>query len=145
NRITSILTPTSGNPPMPLKLSVTAAPGVVNGYPQVTTNSAVLSGQANAILTRSVLVNGVAASWTAGPPAGTPATGTTMGNWTVTLTNLHPGINRVLIQSLDASAKEVERTYEDIWYSTGTQVEVPATLPAGTTTWTAAAGPYHAL
>ncbi|HEV8606951.1 MAG TPA: lamin tail domain-containing protein, partial [Tepidisphaeraceae bacterium] len=143
NRITAILSPASGNPLVPLQLRVTSTPALVNGYPQVVANTAALSGQANAITTRSVLVNGVAATWTAGIVGASINTTTSMGGWSATVNGLRPGINRVLIQSLDGTGKELERTYQDIWYDTGAQTNVSGALAAGTTTWTPAGGPYH--
>src|SRR5207248_602560 len=109
---------------------------------QVTANTVNLTGVSNGILTRSVLVNGVAATWNASF-TGTIGTTTGMGTWSATVNNLRPGINKILIQSIGADGKEFDRTYQDIWYSTGTMTTVPATLPVGTTTWTPAGGPYH--
>ncbi|HUU91758.1 MAG TPA: lamin tail domain-containing protein, partial [Phycisphaerae bacterium] len=64
---------------------------------------------------------------------GTPGAGLT----------LSPGINRLTVQALDETGAEVERTTLDVWYDTGSMTGVSGTLPAGTTTWAAAGGPYH--
>ena len=53
------------------------------------------------------------------------------------------GINRLLIQAFDAGSHEFARTYIDVWYDKGSTTSVSGTLPAGTTHWTAAGGPYH--
>ena len=79
-----------------------------------------------------MLVNGVAATWTAW-----------QATWSASSVALNPGINRVLIQALDGTGAEIERTYIDIWRNTGTMFNVSGTLPTGTTTWSAATGPYH--
>ena len=140
DRITSIVSPTSGPPLMPLKLAVTSTPALVNGYPQVTTNTVALTGLSDAIRTRSVLVNGVAATWNPSFTDASPSTTSGMGTWSATVTGLRPGINRILIQARDANNAEIDRTYQDIWYSTGTMTTVSGTLPVATTTWTAAGG-----
>src|SRR6185369_10250327 len=65
--------------------------------------TATLFGSANAIDTRKVLVNGAAATWSA---------------WEARWTNavaLRPGINRVVVQSLDANEVEFARATVDIW------------------------------
>jgi len=56
---------------------------------------------------------------------------------------LNPGINRLIVQALDETGAEIERTTIDIWYDTASTTDVSGSLPAGTTTWTAAGGPYH--
>ena len=54
---------------------------------------------------------------------------------------LLPGLNRILVQSLDAALHETERSTIDVWYDEGSPVSVGGTL-ATSTVWTAAAGPY---
>jgi VCBS repeat-containing protein len=58
---------------------------------------------------------------------------------------LLPGVNKVLIQTFDRDDVELSRQYQDVWYDDGSELTIPlTTLPAtGTTTWTAANGPYH--
>jgi len=56
---------------------------------------------------------------------------------------LQPGINRVLVQALDGTGAEIDRTHADIWYDTGSASDWSGTLPAGVTTWAAADGPYR--
>ena len=53
-------------------------------------------GTGNAIETRSILINGSPASWTA-----------LLGTWTNNNVQLAPGLNRVLVQALDSNAKEI--------------------------------------
>jgi len=56
---------------------------------------------------------------------------------------IRPGINRSVVRALDADGNEIGRTTRDVWYNDGSVVDVPSSLPAGTTTWTAADGPYR--
>lgn len=124
---------------IPLNLTVTSTPAAVNGYPQVT-NAAQLSamtlgGKANAILTKSILVNGKAATYT-------PYTGA----WSITNAanqlGLQGGLNRVIVKEMDASNKEVGRTFVDIWYSLPAGTNVSGAITTATT-WSPANGPYH--
>ena len=71
---------------IPLNISVTNGPAVLNGYPNTTTATTNLVGKANAITTRSVKVNGVAATWSAW-----------QATWTANNVALRPGINPVQI------------------------------------------------
>ncbi len=115
---------------IPLALTVNHALAVQNGYPRATTATTTLSGRANAIETRSVLVNGSPAAWTA---------------WTVSWSGsvaLLPGLNRVLVQSLDANGREFERAFLDVWYDTGITTDVSGII-SGEVTWTATGGPYQ--
>ncbi len=116
---------------IPLALSVTTSPAVLNGYPHTTTASVALAGKANAITTRSVKVNGQAVTWTAWTTT-----------WSAPAVALKPGINRVLIQSFDGAGKETGRLLQDIWYDDGSVQTVSGTISADTT-WTAAGGPWQ--
>jgi hypothetical protein len=116
---------------IPLNISVTTSPAVQNGYPHTTTSTTALAGNANAITTRSVKVNGVTATWTAWN-----------ATWSAPSVTLVPGINRVLIQAFDANNAETERTYFDVWYDDASVANVSGAI-AGNTTWTAAGGPYQ--
>jgi len=116
---------------IPLNLTIASSLPRLNGYLYTTSPNVALGGKANAIDTRSVLVNGQPAAWTAWLAA-----------WTNTIT-LNPGINRVVVQSLDTNGVEFERQSVDIWYDRGAETVVPASTLAGNTTWSAASGPYH--
>lgn len=118
---------------IPLGLSVTSTPTVTNGYPRTTTATCTLGGKTHAFKTRSVLVGGVAATWTAWTTS-----------WTVSNVPLKPGINKVLIQSFDAQGVEFERMYQDVWYDNSTTLSMSGTL-ASDTTLTAAGGPYRLI
>ncbi len=114
---------------IPLHISVTTGPAALNGYPHTTVATANLVGLANAITTRSVAVNGVAATWSAW-----------QATWTANNVALNPGINRVLIQSFDSTSTETERLYYDIWYDKGSVTSVSGAVSG---TWTPAGGPYQ--
>lgn len=118
---------------IPLNIAVTTGPAVASGYPHTTTATTNLVGVANAITTRSVKVNGVAATWSAWQTT-----------WTANAVALVPGINKVLIQAFDGSAipLETERFTYDIWYDDASVVSFAAGNLA-TQTWTAAGGPYR--
>ncbi|MDB6078939.1 MAG: hypothetical protein JWO82_2686, partial [Akkermansiaceae bacterium] len=115
---------------IPLALSVTSTPPLQNGIPRTTTASASLAGRANAITTRSVKVNGVAAAWTAWT-----------ASWTAPAVSLLPGVNQVLVQSFDAGGVETGRLLQSVWYDTGSGQIAPATIFTDTT-WTSAGGPW---
>ncbi len=114
----------------PRALTVAHRLSVVNGYPRTTNATIALSGQGNAIDTRRVLINGSTAQWTAWQAA-----------WTNDSVDLHPGLNRVLVQALGDGDREVERTTLDVWYDDGSVQTISGAIAANTT-WTAAGGPY---
>ncbi|MEN9676268.1 MAG: Inner spore coat protein, partial [Verrucomicrobiota bacterium] len=116
---------------IPMRVSVSDGLPVVSGYPRTTTPTIPLSGRAQAIDTRSIRVNGTPATWSAWD-----------ANWIAPAVSLHPGINRVLIQALDGSGKEVERTTHDVWYDDGNEARVVGTVAADAI-WSAQLGPYH--
>ena len=96
---------------IPLTLTAESSLPVTSGYPRSTSATATLSGTANAIKTRSVLVNGSPATYVAW-----------QGTWSANNVPLTPGLNRILIQSLDQGGVEFGRTNIDIWYDTGAVV-----------------------
>ncbi|MDB5304598.1 MAG: hypothetical protein JWM97_2147, partial [Phycisphaerales bacterium] len=112
----------------------------VSGYPHTTSAGVAagsLTGSADPIKTASVKVNGQAAVWT-----------DWSASWTAPALTFLPGINRVLVQALDANSNEVGRTYIDVWYDKGSMAAKSGTLTAdagtpGVARWTAANGPYH--
>ena len=125
NRRTNVLSQ------IPLTLTVQSGLTFTSGYPRTTSAVTSLSGRANAIDTRTVLVNGTAASyipWQA--------------SWSAASVTLSPGINRVLVQSLNSNNVVFAETNIDIWYDDGTVQTVGGTI-ATDTTWTAAGGPYN--
>ena len=112
---------------IPLNLTVATSLSQSNGYYVTATPTVTLNGQANVIDTRSILVNGQTASWTAW-----------RGTWTNTV-GLQPGINRVTIQSLNSNNVAFATTNIDIWYNVGGQT---VSGFSGSVVWTAAGGPY---
>ena len=116
---------------IPLNLTAGSGLPMSNGYPRTTNNALSLNGNANAIHTRAVLVNGAPAAWTQWS-----------ASWSATGIALEPGVNRVVIQAMDGNGQEIERSGLDIWYDRGSTTPVAGgTLPADTTL-TAAGGPY---
>ncbi len=104
--------------------------GTSNGFLYSPASAVTLFGQSHAIATRRVLVNGLTANrspWEA--------------RWTNTVT-LQPGINRVLVQSMNSNNVEFARTTLDIWYDDGTVTAVSGAI-ASDTVWTSAQGPYQ--
>ncbi len=115
---------------IPLTLTVSNALGTQSGFLYTATPSATLFGTSHAIDTRKVLVNGVAA-----------ARAPWEGRWTNTVALL-PGINRVLVQSLDSNNVEFARATVDIWYDDGAVQPVSGAI-TGDAVWTAVSGPYQ--
>ncbi|HEY5913715.1 MAG TPA: lamin tail domain-containing protein [Verrucomicrobiae bacterium] len=115
---------------VPLNLTVSDSLPHANNFPYTTSPTTALFGKGNAIRTRAILVNGAPAAWTAWT-----------ASWTTAAVALNPGLNRVLVQALDESGIEFERTYTDIWYDSGAVATVAGTVAADTT-WSPTAGPY---
>jgi hypothetical protein len=115
---------------IPLTLTVSNSLTTQSGFPRTTTPSVTLFGTGNAIDTRSILINGGTAAWTAW-----------LGTWTNTVP-LTPGINRILVQALGINNLEIARTNIDIWYDDSTVQTAGGTIAADTT-WTATGGPYN--
>jgi hypothetical protein len=114
---------------IPLALTVGHALAVTGGYPSTGTAEVTLFGRAHAIDTRAVKVNGSLAVWSAWE-----------ARWTNTVT-LQPGINRVLVESLDSNGVTFASTSLDVWYNDLTVTDVSGPITANTL-WTPDAGPY---
>ncbi|MBM3847517.1 MAG: hypothetical protein FJ405_14695, partial [Verrucomicrobia bacterium] len=90
-----------------------------------------LGGAASGADTHQVLVNGQPAqNWTA-----------YTGLWQITNFALNPGVNQVLVQSIDAGGREIGRLTASIWLNSSLGQQFGGTLP-GNTVWSAAEGPY---
>ncbi len=116
---------------IPLSLSISNDLDLVHGQPRTTNDTVALRGAAHAIDTRRILVQGTAASWSAW-----------QATWSAPTVPLTPGLNRLLVQALDANDRELARSYTDIWRDDLPGTEVGGTV-AQDVTWTAADGPYH--
>ena len=115
---------------VPTTLTVGSGLPVSGGFPHTTTATVTIFGQANALETSHVRVNGTLADYVAW-----------QGRWTNSAVTLHPGLNRVLVQALDARNVQFEETTFDVWYDDGSVQSVGGNIAADTT-WTAANGPY---
>ena len=102
----------------------------VSGYPQSLAATFRLTGRAHAGKTRSVKVNGVAATWNAFTTT-----------WSLSSIPLTPGINRLHVTSFDGANVEFENADFDVWYEDGGTTAVAGPI-ATNVTWTAAGGPY---
>ncbi|HKX61025.1 MAG TPA: lamin tail domain-containing protein [Verrucomicrobiae bacterium] len=103
---------------------------VSNGLPYTTSPTVTLFGDSHAVDTSKVLVDGIMAgrvAWQA--------------RWT-NIVSLRPGINRVIVQSLNFSDVEFARSSVDIWYDDGSVTSVSGNI-ATDTVWSAANGPYQ--
>ncbi len=116
---------------IPLHLTVQSPLTISSGYPYTTSPATSLSGLANAIDTRSVVVNGAAVTYVPWQAA-----------WSASNVALRPGINRIWVQAFDSQGFEIERATIDIWYNDGTSTTVGGAI-ASDTTWSAAGGPYN--
>ena len=95
-------------------------------------------GTADAISTRSVLVNGTLAQWSQ-----------VDGKWSLgsRLLPLAPGINRVIVQAFDGpngTGEELEHGHIDIWYDDGNVSQISGTL-SGDRVLDAASGPWQVV
>ncbi len=116
---------------IPQSIKVTTAVNAQTGYIHTTTNTVSLAGQAHAIHTRRIAVNGRPAVWTAW-----------QATWTIQYIGLRPGMNRMMIQSFDAADNEAERASVDVWYHSGTMTPKSGILTTDEV-WTTTGGPYH--
>lgn len=116
---------------IPLSLTVSNSLPEVSGYAQTTSGTASLSGSANAIETRKILVNGAPANWVAW-----------RGAWDIGGLALNPGLNRLTVRALGTNDHEIARTNLDIWFDSGLGQNASGTMGSDTR-WSATAGPYN--
>jgi hypothetical protein len=124
--------PPEPTPTTPQTITVTTAPVPQSNYPHTTSALVWLAGQADALRTHRVTVNGQPAVWTAA-----------LAQWSIANVSLVPGIDRVVIQAFDANETEIDRFGLDIWYDTGAMTTKAGGTLGADETWTAAGGPYH--
>lgn len=117
------------NSQIPLNLTVATTLTKSNLYWRATTSSLKLTGQANAINTRSVAVNGTPSIWSAWE-----------ARWTNTVT-LAPGLNHLVVESINASGTSFASTNFDVWYDTAAGTSVGGSI-TGNATWTLQGSPY---
>jgi len=120
---------------IPLTFSFSSDLPTSSGFHYTVTNLASLYGRANAIETRSVLVNGQLADWS-------PLDGV----WSIDETiALNPGINRIIVETFDepnGAGKRLEHGFIDVWYDDSDVSEVSGTLVTDTIL-DAASGPWQ--
>ena len=115
----------------PHQLTVTHGLPTAAGYPLSTAATVALSGTADPVETRAVLVNGTPTAWLAW-----------RGTWSIPSVSLTPGLNRVLIQALNPSGTEQARTTLEIWFDDG-NLQMAGGSITNEARWTAAGGPYQ--
>lgn len=115
---------------IPLNLTVNTTLSRSNLYWRATTPTITLNGQANAISTRSVTVNGSPSIWSAWE-----------ARWTNSYT-LTPGINHLLIEARDSSGSAIASANLDVWLDTTTGTTVGGSIAANQT-WTKQGSPYN--
>ena len=115
---------------IPTTITINTTLGQSSGHYYTTSPSTTLSGRANVIDTHTVLVNGNPATWSAWE-----------GQWTANV-SLQPGLNQVLVQTLNTNNVEFERGSIEIWYDDGSMQNVSGTL-SGNVIWTPSAGPFN--
>ncbi|MBI4661907.1 MAG: lamin tail domain-containing protein [Verrucomicrobia bacterium] len=115
---------------IPLTLTVSNSLVSSNGFLFSPKPEATLFGASHAIDTRKVLVNGLPANWAPWD-----------GKWTNTVM-LQPGVNRVLVQSVNSNEVEFARATLHVWYDDGSMGDVFGAITTNTT-WSAAEGPYR--
>lgn len=129
------------------RLTVTAGAAVdaATGYPMTRTATLGLGGKSDPARTQSVKVNGVAAGYAPWKVATASTASNTytvaIGEWSLAEVAVQPGINRILIQALDATGAEIERTYYEVWYDDRSVANVGGVITANTA-WSTAGGPY---
>jgi len=111
-------------------LIVQSSLNVISGYPWTVRSSTSLNGALDMTRITTLLVNGQQA-----------AIDTTNGTWSIESVVLRPGINRVIVQALDANGTEVERQSIDIWQEDSSMHGISGALSENMTL-TAAGGPY---
>ena len=125
NRRTSLLAQ------LPLAYAVHVPLSLSGPYYRSTSPTVVLDGDANAVETQTVLVNGQVADFTVW-----------QGHWTNTV-SLIPGLNAVVVQCLATNGTELYRRTLDIWYDNAGGTPVSEGTLAASTTWLADLGPYR--
>jgi hypothetical protein len=130
------------------RLSVSSGPAVHagTGYPMTRVSTCSLVGRTDPARTQRVRVNGADANYIPWQLTATTAASNSytiaVGEWTLPNVSLQPGLNRVLIEALDATGAEIERSYFEVWFDDSSVTTVSGSITASTT-WTAANGPYQ--
>ncbi|MBL9134419.1 MAG: lamin tail domain-containing protein, partial [Verrucomicrobiales bacterium] len=116
---------------IPRTLSIVHTLPTALGYPRATEPTVVLSGQANAVTTRSVRINGTETPWIAW-----------QARWTNAAVPLRPGLNRIIVQALDIHQVVTEERTLDIWFDTPVESIISEPELTRDVTWTVAQSPY---
>jgi hypothetical protein len=114
---------------LPAATRVTTVFPAVGGYPQTTSPTATLAGVASGAGVVALRVSGTPAIWDA-----------TQGKWSADVALL-PGLNRLLIESLDAAGNVIHTQPFDLWREAPEQVVNGPLLTD--TVWRAADGPFR--
>jgi hypothetical protein len=97
---------------IPKEFEVSSDFEINKGYPSVTRPDIRFSGKADGERTGAVLVNGVAADYTAWK-----------GEWSIAL-NLHPGVNFLITQAYDLEGREIAYQESYILYEGGVEPQI---------------------
>jgi hypothetical protein len=117
---------------IPTNLTAVTSLSISNRYWRATASNLVLTGQSDAVKTRSVTVNGAASIWSAWE-----------GRWTNTYT-LTPGLNRLTVESRDIAGAVFASTNFDVWYDVASVGTTVGGSIAASQTWTRNGSPYIA-
>ena len=115
---------------IPRALTLSTSLPLKQGLPVSETPLVNLEGQADAIATRAVTINGTPVNWSAWE-----------ATWRADAFRLQPGLNHLRVQAFDAAHAEVDRLDFTVWHETGAHQPVDA-LITGDTVLSAAGGPW---
>ena len=116
---------------IPTTYSLAVPLTLTSGFYRSTAATVSLTGQANALETKTILVNGVASIYSVWE-----------GRWT-NAAALAPGINRLTVQFMGTNGLELRRQTVEVWYDNSGGTSVAGGTLASSASWMAAGGPYR--